>query len=39
MAEIVATLRQPFDLLAEITATAARYRNAEIAKNEIWLGD
>ena len=40
--EVVATLRQPFDLLAETTAAAARYKNAEdpdIAINEIWLGD
>ena len=40
--EMVATFRQPFDLLAETTTTAARQeagtaRNSP--KNEIWLGD
>jgi site-specific DNA recombinase len=40
--EVVATFRQPFELLAEMTATANRAGAAEtgkIAKNEIWLGD
>jgi len=40
--EVIATFRQPFDLLAEITALAAP-REAENtdnpAKSEIWLGD
>ena len=38
--EVVATLRQPFDLLAETTATAARSAVAKtpnMTKNEIWL--
>ena len=40
--EVVATFRQPFDLLAETTASAARCEagNTAIpAKSEIWLGD
>ena len=40
--EVVATFRQPFDLLAETAATAARAaagENAKSAKTEIWLGD
>ena len=40
--EVVATFRQPFDLLAETTAIAARYKardGGNLAKNEIWLGD
>lgn len=39
--ELVATLRQPFDLLAETTAIAARSsteNNGNSSKNEIWLG-
>jgi site-specific DNA recombinase len=38
--EVVATFRQPFDLLAETTAIAARHgagNTAKLAKNEIWL--
>jgi site-specific DNA recombinase len=40
--KVAATLRQPFDLLAETAATAARVAKAETAKTaktEIWLGD
>ena len=40
--EVVATFRQPFDLLAETTAMAAQSavgRGANNAKCEIWLGD
>jgi len=40
--EVVATFRQPFDLLAETTNAAARHEAgnaANSAKNEIWLGD
>jgi site-specific DNA recombinase len=40
--EVVATFRQPFDLLAETTATAARVaadETAKTAKTEIWLGN
>jgi len=40
--EVVATFRQPFDLLAETTDCAARQEAgnaANSAKNEIWLGD
>jgi hypothetical protein len=40
--EVVATYRQPFDLLAETAATAARAAAGETpktAKTEIWLGD
>jgi site-specific DNA recombinase len=40
--EVVATFRQPFDMLAETTATAARLKadeTAKSAKSEIWLGD
>lgn len=40
--EIVATFRQPFDLLAETTAIVARSKaknNANFSKSEIWLGD
>jgi len=39
---MTATFRQPFDLLAETTAIAARQEAATMvnsAKNEIWLGD
>jgi hypothetical protein len=38
--EVVATFRQPFDLLAETTAISARHRTgntAKSAKSEIWL--
>jgi len=40
--EVVATFRQPFDLLAETTLTAARAaagETAKTAKTGIWLGD
>ena len=40
--DVVATFRQPFDLLAETTAIAARREAANTvnsAKSEIWLGD
>ena len=40
--EVVATFRQPFDLLAETTIAAARLgadEAAKSAKNGIWLGD
>jgi hypothetical protein len=40
--EVVATFRQPFDLLAETTAIAARSsagNSGNSSKNEIWLGD
>jgi site-specific DNA recombinase len=39
--EVVATFRQPFDLLAETTAIAARSSTGsggKSAKSEIWLG-
>ena len=39
---MVATFRQPFDLLAETTAIAAHQEaggTANSAKSEIWLGD
>jgi hypothetical protein len=37
--EVVATFRQPFDLLAETAASAARAAVGQTAKTEIWLGD
>ena len=40
--EVVATFRQPFDVLVETTALAARSRagsGGKSAKNKIWLGD
>lgn len=40
--EVVATFRQPFDMLAETTAIAARSTaggGSNSSKNEIWLGD
>ena len=40
--EVVATFRQPFDLLAESASAAARIgagETAKSAKTEIWLGD
>ena len=40
--EVVATFRQPFDMLAETAAAAARTEageKAKSAKSEIWLGD
>ncbi len=40
--EVVATFRQPFDLLAKTTAIAAQPAarvSGNSAKNEIWLGD
>jgi site-specific DNA recombinase len=40
--EVVATFRQPFDLLAETAVTATRVaasETAKTAKTEIWLGD
>jgi site-specific DNA recombinase len=40
--EVVATFRQPFDLLAETAGIAARSKagdGSNSAKNEIWLGD
>ena len=40
--EVVATFRQPFDLLAETTAIASRHgagNTAKSSKSEIWLGD
>ena len=40
--EVVATFRQPFDLLAETTAIAARHNAGDTAlpeKRENWLGD
>lgn len=40
--KVVATFRQPFDLLAETTTAASRIYMSEItksAKNDIWLGD
>ena len=39
---MVATFRQPFDLLAKTAAAAARQKTGsgtKSAKNEIWLGD
>jgi hypothetical protein len=38
---VIASFRQPFDLLAETAVTAARAaadKGAKSAKNEIWLG-
>jgi site-specific DNA recombinase len=40
--EVVATFRQPFDMLAETVTSAARlegHPTPKSAKNEIWLGD
>ena len=40
--EVVATFRQPFDLLAQTTAIATRAATrsgSNSAKSEIWLGD
>ena len=40
--EVVATLRQPFDMLAETTTAAARIEADESVKTsrtEIWLGN
>ena len=40
--EVVATFRQPFDLLAETAVSATRVATSETAKSakiEIWLGD
>ena len=40
--EVVATFRQPFDILAETATAAARVEageTAKSAKSEIWLGD
>lgn len=40
--EMTAIFRQPFDLLAETTAIAARHEAVTMAnsgKSEIWLGD
>lgn len=40
--EVVATFRQPFDLLAETTAISARssaHSGGNASKDEIWLGD
>ena len=40
--EVVATLRQPFDMLAKTATAAARIEAGESAKSsksEIWLGD
>jgi hypothetical protein len=40
--EVVATFRQPFDLLAETTAILSRHgagNTAKSSKSEIWLGD
>ena len=40
--EVVATFRQPFDMLAEVATAAACVETGESAKsskNEIWLGD
>jgi site-specific DNA recombinase len=40
--EVVTTFRQPFDMLAETIAIAARHgagNTAKSAKSEIWLGD
>jgi hypothetical protein len=38
--EVVATFRQPFDLLAETTAIARRgEEHGQSAKSEIWLRD
>lgn len=40
--EMTAIFRQPFDLLAETTAIAARHEVVTMAnsgKSEIWLGD
>jgi len=39
--EVVATFRQPFDLLAETTAISMRFaadNKSNSAKSEIWLG-
>jgi site-specific DNA recombinase len=40
--EVVATFRQPFDMLAETATAAARVEvgeKAKSSKSEIWLGD
>ncbi len=40
--EVVATFRQPFDMLAETTTAASRAKTDEAvksAKTEIWLGN
>ena len=40
--KVVATFRQPFDILAETTAIAAgrtAANDSDSAKDEIWLGD
>jgi site-specific DNA recombinase len=40
--EVIATFRQPFDMLAETATAAARVEvgeEAKSSKNEIWLGD
>lgn len=40
--KVVATFRQPFDMLAETAVTAARAAGSQTAKTvktEIWLGD
>ena len=40
--EVIATFRQPFDLLAKTVADAAHVNaedNANLTENEIWLGD
>jgi hypothetical protein len=39
---VIATLREPFDLLAETAVNAARAAKAEVTgttKSEIWLGN
>jgi site-specific DNA recombinase len=39
---VVATFRQPFDILAETACSAARVEagdSAKSSKSEIWLGD
>jgi site-specific DNA recombinase len=39
---VVATFRQPFDMLAETATAAARTKtdqSAKMARSEIWLGD
>jgi len=40
--EVIATFRQPFDMLAETATAAARYcadDRAKSSKSEIWLGN
>ena len=40
--EVIATFRQPFDLLAKTVADEAHVNaedNANLTENEIWLGD